>query len=163
MDWELDQDLLKQLEAFTCAMYGQARDASINVVRSKLLRKMVGEDNTLNSKSRVDMVRLPPCQDSLIPHIQCVNHRVACYKRAAEPSFDCPKPYEGSQGWQKTEEGVIEPVWSIGPIFPPSLLDLLDTVRTGNDNDQLGEDTEQDLEDVEIDEDVLMMEDDETT
>ena len=29
-----------------------------------------------------------------------------------------------------------------------TILDLLDTARTGNDNDQLGEDAEPDLEDV---------------
>ena len=158
VEWKVASDLLKQLEAFTCAMYGQARDTSVNVVRSKVLKKMVGEDSTLNAKSRVDMVRLPPCQDSLIPHIQRVNHRVACYRRAAQPMFDRPKPYEEGQGWQRTDEGVIEPVWSVGPILPPSLLDLLATAVTDNGNHQQSEDAEpHPEEDTELDDDDILM------
>ena len=106
-------------------MYGQTRESSVNTVRSKLLKKMIGEDHTLNYKSKVDMVRLPPCQDSLVPHVQRVNHRVASYRRAAEPIFERPKPYDEGQGWLKTEQGVLEPVWSNGPILPPSLVDLV--------------------------------------
>ena len=82
------------------------------------------------------MVRLPPCQDSLIPHVQRVNHRVACYRRAAEPIYECPKPHDKGQGWLKTDEGVVEPVLLIGPILPPSLIDLLDTQDTENDQGQ---------------------------
>ena len=126
----------KQLEAFTCAMYDQARESSVNVVRSKLLKKMAGDDQTLNAKSKVDMVRLPLCLGSLIPHVQRVNHHVACYRRAAEPIYERPKPHDKGQGWLKTDEGVVEPVWSIGPILPPSLIDLLDTQDTENDQGQ---------------------------
>ena len=57
------------------------------LVRSKMLKKIVGEEKTPSSKSRVDFARLPPCQDSLIPHIQWVNYRVAFYKRADEPNL----------------------------------------------------------------------------
>lgn len=119
---------------------------------------MVGEDQTLSLKSKVDMVRLPPCQDSLIPHIQRVNHRVACYKRAAEPIYERPRPYDEGQGWLKTEEGMVEPVWSIGPILPPSLLDLLDSDGTEDDhNVHEDEDAEPSEEDMEIDD--LFMDD----
>lgn len=97
----------EQLEIFTCMMYNHARDTSVNLVRSKMLKKIVGEDETLSSKSRVDFARLPPCQDSLIPHIQRVNYRVACYKRAAEPIFWRPKPYNEGQGRQR------EGFWSL--------------------------------------------------
>lgn len=159
MAWKVASEVLEQLEAFTCTMYGQARETSVDMVRSKLLKKMVGEDNTLNSKSKVDMVRLPPCQDSLIPHIQRVNHRVACYRHAAEPFFERPKPYDEGQGWLKREKGVIEPVWSIGPILPPSLIDLLDTDDTENHyNQQEYEDAEPyQEEEMEIDDDHLLM------
>ena len=152
-------EVQEQLEAFTCAMYGQAREKSVDLVRSKLLKKMVGEDSTLNTKSKVDMVRLPPCRDSLIPHIHRVNHRVACYKRAAEPIFERPKPYDEGQGWLKTEEGVLEPVWSVGPVLPPSLLDLLDTSDMENNQEQQEcEDAEPIPEEaIEIDYDDLLM------
>ena len=38
----------------------------------------------LDSKSKVDLERLPPPKVCLIPHVQRANYRVACYKRADE-------------------------------------------------------------------------------
>ncbi len=35
--------------------------------------------------------------------------------------------WSSGQGWEKTTEGILEPVWSCGPILPPSLIDLLET------------------------------------
>ena len=80
-------------------MYGQSRESSVDVVRTKLLRKMVGEDEKLTSRSKVDLARLPPCQSALKPHIQRVNHRSALYKRANEAILEKPNPYDDGQGW----------------------------------------------------------------
>ena len=104
-------------------MYGKAREKSVNNVRSIMLRQMIGEDETLTTRSKVDLSRHPPCRDNLVPHIQRVNHRLAIYKRAATPIFWCPKPYDPNQGWEKNEGGTLEPVW---PILPTSLIDLLE-------------------------------------
>ena len=90
-----------------------------------MLKKMVGENEVLTSKSRVDLSRLPPCRDSLVPHIGRVNYRLANYKRAHKSIFWRPNPYDPGQGWEKTEEGILEPVWSSGLVLPPSLVDLL--------------------------------------
>ena len=54
-----------------------------------------------------------------------MNHRVALYKRADKAIVDKPNPYDQNQGWARTDEGVLEPVWSCGPILPSSLVDLL--------------------------------------
>ena len=81
-EWVVKPEVVKQLERFTCCLYGQSRESSVNVVRAKLIQKMVGEDKSLTSKSNVDLARLPPCQSALKPHIQRVNHRMALYKRA---------------------------------------------------------------------------------
>ena len=51
-------------------------------------------DKALTAISKVDLSRLPPCCDSLFTHIQRGNHRLACYKRAALPVFEHPKPFE---------------------------------------------------------------------
>ncbi|KAK0139215.1 hypothetical protein N1851_024142 [Merluccius polli] len=84
-----------------------------------------GSDKVLDSKSKVDLERLPPPKVCLIPHVQRANYRVACYKRADEEIIESPKPYPG-MGWEKTgEEEVLEPVWTIGPILPPSLVEVL--------------------------------------
>ena len=104
-----------------------------------MLKKMVGEDTKLSTKSDVDLARLPPCQDSLIPHIQHVNYRMACYKRAHQPIFSRPKPYDAGQGWEKTGQGILEPVWSCGPILPSSLTDLLETVDSEDEEEDIVE------------------------
>uniref|UniRef100_UPI00358EE7FF uncharacterized protein n=1 Tax=Myxine glutinosa TaxID=7769 RepID=UPI00358EE7FF len=139
--WTLKPEALRQLEQFTCLMYGQSRESSVDIVRAKLLRKMVGEDKKLTSKSKVDLARLPPCHSALKPHVQRVNHRVALYKRADEAILEKPKPYDEGQGWMRTD-GVLKSVWSCGPVLPTSLVDLLDTGEREQEEeeDEEGED-----------------------
>jgi len=48
---------------------GYAREKSLNTLRSLMLKKMVGEDVRLTAKSKVDLSRLPPCRDKLVPRI----------------------------------------------------------------------------------------------
>ena len=95
---------------------------------------MVGEDNKLSSKSKVNLARLPPCYSALKPHIHRVNHRVALYKRADENIFECPKPYDDEQGWIRNEDDVLEPLWSCNPVLPVSLIDLLASIDTEGKN-----------------------------
>ncbi|KAJ8248142.1 hypothetical protein GJAV_G00238790 [Gymnothorax javanicus] len=68
-EWKVKPEVQEQLEGFTCLMYGQSRLKSVNLARTKILKKMVGEDETLSCKSRVDFACLPPCQNALIPYI----------------------------------------------------------------------------------------------
>ena len=81
-NWDLKSEVLRQVEKFPRLMYGQGRESSVDIFRVKMLRKMVGEDKTLTSRSKVDLARLPYCHSALNPHIQRTNHRVALYKRA---------------------------------------------------------------------------------
>ena len=60
-------------------MYGQAHEKSVDALRRVMLKKMVGDDKHLTIKSKVEVARLPPCRDSLISHIERVNHRLANY------------------------------------------------------------------------------------
>ena len=105
-----------------------------------MLKKMVGEDESLTKKSKIDLSRIPPCKDSFIPHCQRVNHRLCSYKRAHQAIIEFVKPYEPDQGWTK-KEGVVEPVWTIGDILPESLIYLLDS-----DALDLSDDEEEELE-----------------
>ena len=82
--WSLKYHVLKQLEEFTCLLYGQNRESSMDGLRAKLLRKIMGEDEKLTSKPKVDLARLPPCHSALKPHLQRVNHGITLYKRADE-------------------------------------------------------------------------------
>lgn len=145
-DWKVKADVIDAIEAFTCIMYGYRRLKTINDVRGLMLKKMVGEGEQLTTKSKVDLSRLPPCRDSLVPHIGRVNHRLACYKRADQPICENPKPYDPHQGWEKTDQGILEPVWSCGPILPPSLVDLLP--ETG----QVGDNEEEEIQEIDFDE-----------
>ena len=83
----------------SCVMNGQSRESSVNAVCVKLLRKMVGDDQRLSTKSKVDLLRLLSCHSALKPHIQHVNHRAALYKRAHQAIFEKPKPYDEGRGW----------------------------------------------------------------
>ena len=106
-------------------MYGSVRETSVNVVRMKMLKKMVGEDEALTARSKVDLSRLLLCRELLFTYIQRCNHRLAWYKPAASPMFERPKPFE-DQGWEMSEEGYIEPVRSKGPVLQKTLVDILD-------------------------------------
>ena len=146
-EWSVDQSTREELEAFTCLMYGHAREKSVDSVRSAMLKKMVGENEVLTTKSKVDLSQLHPCRDSLVPHIGRVNYRLANYKRAHEAIFWRPKPYDPGHGWEKTEEGILEPVWSNGPVLAPSLVDLLqktvEEAEDGEEDDELEIDFEE--------------------
>ena len=127
--WSVEIQVTDEREAFTCLMCGHARKKSVNTVRSIMLRKMIGENEELTTKSTVDLSRRPPCRDSLVPRIARVNYRLANYKRAHKAIVLRSNPYDLAPGWENTEEGVLEPVWSCSPVLPPSLIDLLEEVE----------------------------------
>ena len=109
-----------------------------------MLKKMVGVDAQFSSKSEVDLARLPPARYNLIPHIWRVNYRLATYMWDDQTIFKFPKPHEDEQGWEKTGDGSLVPLWSCGPILPPSLVDLIpDTARELDDTD---DDDEQEID-----------------
>ena len=137
-------------------MYGQCRESSVDAIRLKMLRRMVGEDERLTSKSRIDLGRLPPCYSTLKPPIQRVNHRVALYKRAAQAIIEKPKAFEQDQGWTVTDDGILEPNWSCGKVLPAALVDILvSTVDENNDDEEEEGEEEFDDEYFDSDEDDL--------
>lgn len=143
-DWNVNAEVLNEVEHFTCLMYGVVRESSVDNARVKLLQKMVGQGEKLTSKSKVDLGRLPPCQSALRKHIQRVNHRVAIFKHAHQPIIEKPKPYE-DQGWMKTADGVVEPVWYSSPALPTALVDILATTND-DDSDEAEDEEDEDVE-----------------
>ena len=115
----------------------------MNVVRAKMVKKMVGENDKLTKQSKVDLSRIPPCQNSLIPHIQRVNHRVAGYKRAHQAIVESPTPFADGQGWERSDQDGLQPIWSKGPVLPTTLVDLLEPTA----DEAEGEEEEEDGED----------------
>ena len=49
---------------------------NVDEVRMLMLKKMIGDKERLNSKSKVEFSHLPHCRHSLITHIDQVNYRV---------------------------------------------------------------------------------------
>ena len=67
--WLMTKELQQEIESFTCIMYGYTQMKSVDVEGSKILQKMVGADNILDSKFKVDLEGLPPYKVCLISHI----------------------------------------------------------------------------------------------
>ena len=88
-----------------------------------MLKKMAGEGQTITKSSKVDLSRLPLCHSSLVPHIKRVNYRVAQWKRSHIKKPDIPSPTD--HRWELSE-GVLEPLWSDGPVLPARVVDILD-------------------------------------
>ena len=94
---------------------------------------MAGDNSNLLSNDKFDLSRLPPCVSNLIPHIYQVNHRLAFYKRTHIPIIESPNPWDDKQGWTKSPNQVMEPIWQIGPILPSSLVDILEGVQSAEE------------------------------
>ena len=104
-------------------MYGYPRLSSVDLVRTAMIKNMVGDGSAITHSSKIDLSRLPPCRRSLLPHITRVNYRGAQWKHSDVNIVDLPTPTE--HGWQ-INQGILEPVWSEGPVLPLRLVDLLD-------------------------------------
>ena len=113
---------------------------------------MIGEDSKLTLKSKVDLSKLPPAADNLKPHIYRVNHRVATYKRANQAVYPMPKPWDDKQGWIKNDDGILEPLWSLRPVLPLSLVDILENTVEELDNESSDNENELEIEAIDIEE-----------
>ena len=118
--------------------YGYVRETSVNAVRTKMLMKMVGEDEALTARPKVHLSCLTPCHDSLFTHIQRSNHCLACYKRAALPLFECLKPFE-DQVFKMSKEIYTEPLWSKGSALLASVKDIFDCADTDAEKEGIDE------------------------
>ena len=79
-----------------------------------------------------------------MPHIQRVNHRLACYKRVGQAIVWRPKPHDPGQGWEKNDSGSLEPIWSSSPLLPPSLVDLMEP--SSKEESDVEEETDQEID-----------------
>ena len=80
-----------------------------------------------------------------------MNNRLANYKRDDKAVFCSPKPYDPKQGWKKTDESILEPVWSCDPILPTSLIDLLEKTREEPLEEEEDDEQEIDYDEIPID------------
>ncbi len=145
--WDISENLINVLEEFVCLMYGFAKTKNVNDVRSTMLKKMVGKKiNEIQKCTNIDLSKLPPCKMSLVPHCRRVNYRAAQFKCAHLNYPETPHP--NGHGWipinetpsideyVASNEPVLEPVWSEGPILPDRLIDLVTEDTSGSDSDE---------------------------
>lgn len=59
-DWKIMDCVLDETETFTCGMYEYPQEREVNCVRSKVLKKMVGDEKPLNIDFKVGLAQLPP-------------------------------------------------------------------------------------------------------
>ena len=133
-DWTIQHSVFEDIKTFTCAMYGYLQEQSVNIVRSKMLKKMVGEDKPLSADSKVDIADLPPCKILLLPHVQWVNYRLCCYRKTHISIFERPKPYDHEQEWLQ-ENNIIVLLQTKVIILSQSGVDLLDSSRDDEEQD----------------------------
>ena len=137
-DWIISDELLDDLEEFTCNIYGQYMIRSVNELRhNKIQNRCEGQSS--DALKNIDLASLPPCRLSLVNHIKRVNYQVGIWKRSHVSQPDIPEPFD-HHGWTK-EDGQIVPDWFEGQhLVPPVLTDtLVETVETNSQEDTLDE------------------------
>ena len=98
-DWEVLSGLVKEFEAFTCAIYGIPRFASVDDLRVHMIRvKCDGDDGKIDPSRNVDFSSIPPCKKSLDEHIRCVNYPV-CIWKLLMGLFTQSNPNPEGHGW----------------------------------------------------------------
>ena len=109
---------------------------------------MCGNKKTISKKLNLDLVKLPPCKNSLRPHIDRVAFQLRRLKLSNEKTPDIPNP-SPDHGWIMTESGNLEPKWNEGDILPQHLVDVLASPRDDvaeSDSEDEGEGDEEDAE-----------------
>ena len=117
-EWNLSEELMNELEAFTCLLYApKGASTKVNDLRYTLF---------CTNKGEIESHQLPPCKDCLEKHAQRANFQAGIWKRCLEQDPHVPSPV--GRGWKmEREEGVEELVvhWMDGQPAPSAVLDLL--------------------------------------
>lgn len=111
--WNLSSTAEKDLEIFTCAIYGYKDDTSINEVRYKLF---------VDKKGNIDSHQLPPCKDTFNKKCKRTNYTVSVWKKSLEQKPDIEDAV--GHGW-KEDNGTLVIDWMSGKPAPDSVLSLL--------------------------------------
>ena len=143
--WDVSDDLIEGLDAFTCAIYGRPRVSKVDDLRLIRMNELCSKDDIITPSKNVDMATLPPCRRSLVQHIKRVNYQVAIWKRAHVPEPDLPGATMG-HGWTLVD-GILEPLWYEGEILPQQLTDIANPRHSEASDDEGDDDSEDDDDD----------------
>ena len=139
--WTAAEVVVASLKELTCLLYGDKRVTKVNTLRHTRLLKKCGEHGKLKPSKKIELASLPPCQSSLVEHINRVNFQVGIWKRAHIPKSDIPDPTKG-HGWT-VEDGQIQPKWTGKNVLPTELVDILETLNQEEEEHEDEEDNEE--------------------
>ena len=126
--WTVSEDLMDELDAFTCAIYGRQNVKHVDELRYFKLNELGSRDQQVNPTKNVDLASVAPCRKSLEQHIRRVNYQVGIWKHSHLPDPDIPAPTE-NHGWHSVD-GKLEPLWFNGEALPKSVIDISQSFET---------------------------------
>jgi len=129
-EWDITEDLIDDLEEFTCAIYGRAR-IHVDELRHIRIKELCAKKDQLYPSRNVDLGSLPPCRRSLEQHIRRVNYQVGIWKRSHIPEPDVPD-VEAGHGWVLKDDKQ-EPLWYTKDVVPQQLIDIADNALVSDD------------------------------
>ena len=75
--WTVSEEMVAELEEFTCTVYEKSKSQSIDEVHSTLTKEeCYMKDGTIYEK-KIELCSLPPCRKALIQHIRRANFQMA--------------------------------------------------------------------------------------
>ena len=122
-NWNVTEELLNELEMFTCFMYGRQQFQYVNNLRYHMLKEKCDADG-ISASVNIDLSTLPPCRKTLKQHCLRANFQACIWKRSHEATPDVPLPQHG-HGWQ-VQDGVLQPIWTHEEeelVFPQDVID----------------------------------------
>ena len=77
LEWNLDTEVMEEIEQIVCSFYGFPKLVEINDLRYFLLKKKCLGSNKIDPKKNIDMGTLPPCSNTLNNVCRCSKSRRA--------------------------------------------------------------------------------------
>ena len=99
---QLSEYTRKELETFTCKIYGSSVISNINTLRyikaKERFRFHAKGNRLVFEKYNADLSLLPPCRSSLQLHIDRANYQTYIWKQSLNAYPELPSPLEN--GWK---------------------------------------------------------------
>ena len=111
-DFPPSEDLVHELNKFTCLLYGDRASTTADECRYALFKSGKCSDDVL-----------PPTCDSLIEHIYRANFQAASWYQCLSPEVDLPSPV--GNGWT-LDNNEQEITWMTRPPAPQSLIECVE-------------------------------------
>ena len=110
--WVLSEEMKMTLELFVCKLFS-SKKISVDEVRLQMFTKKHVIQNKV-----IDLSVLPPCQSSLLLHMDRANYVAALWKHSMHATIDSPEIWD--HGWNV--DGSIN--W-VEQVFPEDVIEII--------------------------------------